>query len=57
MQKLKLDALDVETFEATAQAVDPLRGTVQGHDVSAKATSCCPYQTYVVACPVSTGCP
>ena len=57
MRKLTLDTLDVESFDTTPRGSEPFRGTVQAHEVSASPTSCCPKQTYVYACPVSTGCP
>ncbi|MDB4951732.1 MAG: hypothetical protein JWM27_4381 [Gemmatimonadetes bacterium] len=57
MRKLSLDTLDVESFETAPAGSEQFRGTVQAYDVSASPTSCCPKQTYVYACPVSTGCP
>jgi hypothetical protein len=37
---LKLDALQVETFEVT-RAAGAENGTVRGHDISYAATECC----------------
>jgi hypothetical protein len=56
MRKLKLDALAVESFETSVETRAEL-GTVQGQMVSASPTSCCPKETFVYACPVSTSCP
>ncbi|HET6763753.1 MAG TPA: pinensin family lanthipeptide [Longimicrobiaceae bacterium] len=57
MRKLSLETLDVESFETAATDSEQFRGTVHAFEVSASPTSCCPKQTYVYACPVSTGCP
>ena len=56
--ELELDSLTVESFAtgATEPSLEA-RGTINANEVSAKATSCCPQETYVFACPVSTGCP
>lgn len=40
MRKLKLEALQVESFDTTAPAPEA-RGTVQGHDVSEGGESVC----------------
>lgn len=54
MRKLKLESLEVESFE-TASSPDRNRGTVEGHED--ERTKTCPMESYCYSCYWTATCP